>query len=90
MSTLPSAESTALHTSLLDRFRSTRRRSMALCEPLTPEDMMVQSCPEASPAKWHLAHTTWFYESFILREFAPSYRVFNPEFAWLFSRRVHR
>jgi ergothioneine biosynthesis protein EgtB len=58
---------------------------MALCDPLTPEDMMVQSCPEASPAKWHLAHTAWFFESFILREFVPGYRVFNPDFAWLFN-----
>jgi ergothioneine biosynthesis protein EgtB len=47
--------------------------------------MMVQSCPEASPAKWHLAHTSWFFESFILREFMPGYRVFNPDFAWLFN-----
>jgi ergothioneine biosynthesis protein EgtB len=77
--------STSVQTSLLDRFRSARRRTMALCEPLTPEDMMVQSCPEASPAKWHLAHTTWFFESFILREFARGYRVFNPDFAWLFN-----
>jgi ergothioneine biosynthesis protein EgtB len=47
--------------------------------------MMVQSCAEASPAKWHLAHTTWFFESFVLREFLPGYRVFNAEFAWLFN-----
>jgi ergothioneine biosynthesis protein EgtB len=47
--------------------------------------MMVQSCPEASPAKWHLAHTTWFFESFVLREFLPGYRVFNPDFSWLFN-----
>ena len=52
---------------------------------MTPEDMMVQSCPEASPAKWHLAHTAWFFESFVLREFLPGYRVFNPDFAWLFN-----
>ncbi len=58
---------------------------MNICEPLTPEDMMVQSCPEASPAKWHLAHTTWFFESFVLREFLPDYRVFNADFAWLFN-----
>jgi len=58
---------------------------MTLCEPLTPEDMMVQSCPEASPAKWHLAHTTWFFESFVVREFLPDYRVFNADFAWLFN-----
>ena len=58
---------------------------MELTEPLTPEDMMVQSCPEASPAKWHMAHTTWFFESFVLREFLADYRVFNPDFAWLFN-----
>jgi ergothioneine biosynthesis protein EgtB len=58
---------------------------MALCEPLTPEDMMVQSCPEASPAKWHLAHTTWFFESFVLREFLPGYQLFHVDFPWLFN-----
>jgi ergothioneine biosynthesis protein EgtB len=47
--------------------------------------MMVQSCPEASPAKWHLAHTGWFFESFILREFLPGYRLFNADFPWLFN-----
>jgi ergothioneine biosynthesis protein EgtB len=47
--------------------------------------MMVQSCPEASPAKWHLAHTAWFFESFILREFLPGYRAFNDDFIWLFN-----
>ena len=67
------------------RFKVTRQRSLALCQPLTAEDMMVQSCAEASPAKWHLAHTTWFYESFILREFLPGYRLFNADFAWLFN-----
>ena len=46
---------------------------------------MVQSCAEASPAKWHLAHTAWFFESFILREFLPGYQVFNEDFAWLFN-----
>ena len=46
---------------------------------------MVQSCPEASPAKWHIAHTTWFFESFVLREFLPGYRLFNADFPWLFN-----
>jgi ergothioneine biosynthesis protein EgtB len=72
-------------TELSARFRATRRRTLELCEPLTPEDMMVQSCPEASPAKWHLAHTAWFFESFILREFLPGYRIFNEDFSWLFN-----
>jgi ergothioneine biosynthesis protein EgtB len=70
---------------LAARFAAARRRTLALCEPLTPEDMMVQSCPEASPAKWHLAHTAWFFESFILREFLPGYHIFNDDFAWLFN-----
>jgi ergothioneine biosynthesis protein EgtB len=47
--------------------------------------MMVQSCPEASPAKWHLAHTTWFFESFVLNQYLPGYRIFNPDFVWLFN-----
>ena len=72
-------------TEIGDCFRSTRQRSLALCEPLTPEDMMVQSCAEASPAKWHIAHTAWFFESFVLREFLPGYRVFNADFPWLFN-----
>jgi len=67
------------------RFNEARRRTLSLCEPLTPEDMMVQSTPEASPAKWHLAHTSWFFESFILREFMPGYRLFNKDFPWLFN-----
>ena len=70
---------------LVDRLCSVRRQSLALCEPLTPEDMMVQSCPEASPAKWHLAHTSWFFETFLLREFLPGYKPFHPDFLWLFN-----
>jgi ergothioneine biosynthesis protein EgtB len=68
-----------------ERFRTTRKRMLAICKPLTAEDMMVQSCPEASPAKWHLAHTAWFFESFVLREFLPGYRLFNEDFPWLFN-----
>jgi ergothioneine biosynthesis protein EgtB len=70
---------------LLTAFTATRRQSLALSSPLTPEDMMVQSCPEASPAKWHLAHTTWFFETFVLREYLAGYRPFHPDFLWLFN-----
>jgi ergothioneine biosynthesis protein EgtB len=77
--------SPVLQTRIADRFRVARRQTLDLCKPLTPEDMMVQSCPEASPAKWHLAHTTWFFESFVLREFLPGYRLFNADFQWLFN-----
>jgi ergothioneine biosynthesis protein EgtB len=70
---------------ILTRFNEVRRSTLALSEPLSAEDMMVQSCPEASPAKWHLAHTTWFFESFVLRQFLSGYRVFNADFSWLFN-----
>lgn len=74
-----------LNLDLAERFHSVRERTLALCNPLTPEDMMVQSCPEASPAKWHLAHTAWFFESFILNDFLPGYRLFDVNFPWLFN-----
>jgi len=70
---------------LLARFRSVRAATMQFCEPLTPEDMMVQSSAEASPVKWHLAHTSWFFETFVLAEFIANYQPFNPEFRWLFN-----
>jgi ergothioneine biosynthesis protein EgtB len=70
---------------ILTALTATRRQSLALCSTLTPEDMMVQSCPEASPAKWHLAHTTWFFETFLLREYLPGYQPFHPDFLWLFN-----
>jgi ergothioneine biosynthesis protein EgtB len=70
---------------LLTRYATVRAATLALTAPLSPEDLMVQSCPEASPAKWHLAHTTWFFETFVLREFLPAYRDFHPDFHWLFN-----
>jgi ergothioneine biosynthesis protein EgtB len=79
------ATSTAIATSLLGRYKAVRQASQHLANPLSPEDMMVQSCPEASPVKWHLAHTSWFFETFVLREFAAGYRPFHPEFHWLFN-----
>ena len=70
---------------LLDRFRTVRAATMAFCSPLSPEDMMVQSCAEASPVKWHLAHTSWFFETFVLSEFVAGYQPFDPNFHWLFN-----
>jgi ergothioneine biosynthesis protein EgtB len=74
-----------LQSTFAARFTSVRRRSLELCAGLTPEDMMVQSSPDASPAKWHLAHTAWFFESFVLVPFLPGYRLFNRDFPWLFN-----
>ena len=66
-------------------YRAVRGASLALAVPLSPEDMMVQSCAEASPVKWHLAHTSWFFETFVLREFLAGYQDFHPDFHWLFN-----
>lgn len=70
---------------LLDRFKAVRTATSTLCRPLSAEDMMVQSCPEASPVKWHLAHTSWFFETFVLSEFLANYTPFHPDFRWLFN-----
>ncbi|MDE1160467.1 MAG: ergothioneine biosynthesis protein EgtB [Acidobacteriaceae bacterium] len=71
--------------SLLERYRSVRGATMRFVSPLSAEDLMVQSCPEASPLKWHLAHTSWFFETFLLSEFVAGYQPFHPEFRWLFN-----
>ena len=69
----------------LERYRSVRAATEALCAPLSPEDMALQSMPDASPAKWHLAHTTWFFETFVLVPGSASYRPFHPAFEQLFN-----
>ena len=79
-----SAEERAL-ASLASQYVSVRQQTDALTATLTPEDLMVQSCPEASPAKWHLAHTSWFFETFILSSHLPGYRPFHPQFRDLFN-----
>src|ERR1700692_3102712 len=81
----PAAATTETTARLFEQFSRVRRQSEQLCLPLSPEDMMVQSCAEASPAKWHLAHTAWFFESFILREFLPGYKLFDADFPSLFN-----
>jgi ergothioneine biosynthesis protein EgtB len=70
---------------LLNRFRGVRAATLEFVAPLSPEDMMVQSCAEASPVKWHLAHTSWFFETFVLTPYVAGYKAFHPEFHWLFN-----
>jgi ergothioneine biosynthesis protein EgtB len=70
---------------LQDRFAAVRARSLALTEGLSPEDQMVQSMADASPTKWHLAHTTWFFETFLLGPNVPDYRPFDADFGYLFN-----
>ena len=69
----------------LHRFLAVRQQSCLLCEPLAVEDMGVQPMDDASPPKWHLAHTTWFFETFILKAFVPGYTVFHEAFEYLFN-----
>jgi ergothioneine biosynthesis protein EgtB len=70
---------------LRDRFHRIRKFTNSLCTTLEPEDCVVQSLPDVSPTKWHLAHTTWFFETFILKNFVPGYRAEIPEYAYLFN-----
>jgi len=67
------------------RFETIRAHTEILAAPLTPEDQCVQSMPDASPAKWHRAHVTWFFEEFILRSSRENYRVFDEDFRFLFN-----
>jgi ergothioneine biosynthesis protein EgtB len=70
---------------LLERYRRVRALSQILIEPLEPEDCVVQSIPEVSPSKWHLAHVTWFFENFILCPRLGGYEVFDERYAYLFN-----
>ena len=70
---------------LHDRLRLSRQLSLALAAPLSDEDQTVQPMDDASPTKWHLAHTTWFYESFILKPNLPDYREFSADFEYCFN-----
>lgn len=67
------------------RLAATRARTLALAAPLGPEDMAAQAIEEASPTKWHLAHTSWFFETFVLARFLPGYRLFDPAFGYCFN-----
>ncbi|MBD1856001.1 MULTISPECIES: ergothioneine biosynthesis protein EgtB [Leptolyngbya] len=72
-------------TALLDRYQSIRRVSEQICQPLAIEDYILQAMPDVSPPKWHLAHTTWFFETFLLVPYLPGYEVFHPQFNYLFN-----
>lgn len=74
-----------LRKNLTERYLGTRHASEDLCEPLTTDDFGLQGMPDVSPAKWHLAHTTWFFETFLLKEFAVGHLPFHPQFELLFN-----
>jgi ergothioneine biosynthesis protein EgtB len=75
----------SLNADLIDRWRCVRSRSLELMAPLSVEDCVAQSMPDASPMKWHLAHTTWFFETFILEPLEPDFKPFHPAFRILFN-----
>src|SRR5438034_6563990 len=68
-----------------DAFRAVRAETERRAAPLSAEDQLVQSMADASPTKWHRAHTTWFFEQFLLVPHLPGYQVFDPQFAYLFN-----
>jgi ergothioneine biosynthesis protein EgtB len=70
---------------LRDRLRRSRQLSLGLASPLSDEDQTVQAMDDASPTKWHLAHTTWFYEAFVLRAHLPGYQPFSDDFDYCFN-----
>jgi ergothioneine biosynthesis protein EgtB len=70
---------------LVERYRSIRAATEELVAPLSPEDCAIQSMNDASPAKWHLAHTSWFFETIVLEPSVPGYQVFDPHFRVLFN-----
>ncbi len=69
----------------LPRYVAVRTLTERLAEPLGPEDQCIQSMPDASPTKWHLAHTTWFFETLVLAPHAPGYQLYDPRYAYLFN-----
>lgn len=79
---------TAVHpaaATLEERYTGVRRATEALAAPLSAEDQTAQSMADVSPTKWHRAHTSWFFETFVLGPFAPGYRVFDDRYAYLFN-----
>ncbi|MBN8207686.1 ergothioneine biosynthesis protein EgtB [Bacillus sp. NTK071] len=80
-----SIQTTELRNQLLHSYETIRMMTNKLVEPLETEDYTIQSIPDVSPPKWHMAHTTWFFETFILKEYCESYRSFHEEFDYLFN-----
>lgn len=85
MDTLEQAPLAATDAAAASAYRRVRATTVALCEPLQTEDFVVQSMPDASPVKWHLAHTTWFFEAFVLKPHAVGYASFDERYHYLFN-----
>src|SRR5205823_9963746 len=89
LSARPSAVATAERESerqfLRDRYQQVREFSETLCRPLATEDYVIQPMPDASPTKWHLAHVSWFFETFLLKPSLRGYQPVDPRYAYLFN-----
>src|ERR1043166_6125510 len=70
---------------LSERFKEVRNRTEDICRPLKTEDYVVQPVVDVSPPKWHLGHTTWFFETFLLKPFAPGYLEYHPDYNFVFN-----
>ena len=70
---------------VLEHYKNTRAYTNQICKPLEIEDYTPQSTEFASPPKWHLAHTSWFFEEIILKQYIKNYQVFNSDFSFLFN-----
>src|ERR1700754_2244284 len=70
---------------LAARFAQVRAATESLCRPLATDDYALQSMPDASPAKWHIAHTSWFFEEFVLKTAIEGYRFYDPSYRFLFN-----
>jgi ergothioneine biosynthesis protein EgtB len=79
------APASGIASSLADRYRSVRAWTHTLCEPLVTEDYVVRTMPDVSPTKWHIAHTSWFFETFVLAQHLPGYRPLDPRYSFLFN-----
>src|SRR5438874_3054896 len=84
-SAVATAESEPERQFLRDRYQQVRDFSETLCRPLATEDYVIQPMPDASPTKWHLAHVTWFFETFLLKPFLAGYRPFDDQYEYLFN-----
>ncbi len=70
---------------MIERYRKVRQQTETICQPLQPEDFVVQPMEDTSPPKWHLGHTTWFFETFVLEQFKEGYKLFHPKFSFVFN-----
>ena len=81
----PALAADLANTDLISQYQAVRPLSATLCQPLETEDYGVQAMADVSPPKWHLAHTTWFFETFLLRPYQPGYSEFHPGYGYLFN-----